>query len=169
MSELVGCDLAEAGPGGGAGQLVAEHVFGDPAALVGEQEIGEPAGAGVRHGPAGGTVLHDPVDQFDGFGVQRHHPFSVQLAQRHLQPGPRAGDLVHAVQFQVDEFPDPHAGRPGQQQRVGAEPVARLAERGGQPPVGVRRVGSGATGAAAGGRRGGRPAAGRVPRPSPTR
>jgi transposase len=38
-------------------------------------------------------------------------------------PGTRCY-LVHAVQFQIDQFPDPHAGRPGQQQGVGAEPVA---------------------------------------------
>ena len=78
---------------------------------------------GFRTGRPGERCSNDPVDQFDGFGVQRHHPFSVQLAQRHLQPGPCAGDLVHAVQFQIDQFTDPHAGRSGQQQGVGAEPV----------------------------------------------
>src|SRR5664279_4313332 len=65
MSELVGGDLAEAGPRGGAGQLVAEHVFGDSATLVGEQEIGEPAGAGVAHRPAGGRLPWTGVDDAD--------------------------------------------------------------------------------------------------------
>ena len=48
---------------------------------------------------------------------------SVQLAQRHLQPGALAGDLVHAVQFEVDELTDAQTGRSLQQQRIGGQPL----------------------------------------------
>jgi hypothetical protein len=44
-------------------------------------------------------VGDDAVDQRDGFLVEGHHAFGIQLAQRNLQPRALAGDLVHAVQF----------------------------------------------------------------------
>jgi len=46
----------------------------------------------------------------EGFLVNGHHALRVQLAQRHLQPGPGSGDLVHAVELEVEQLPDPHAG-----------------------------------------------------------
>jgi hypothetical protein len=109
--------------GRGAGEFVAQGVPGDPPSLVSEQEVHGLAGAGMRQRLAGGTVLGDPVEQLKGFGIDGHHPFGVQLAQRHLQPGTGAGDLVHAVQFEVDEFTDAQAGGAQQQQGVGAEPI----------------------------------------------
>jgi hypothetical protein len=68
-------------------------------------------------------VGHDAVDQRDGFLVEGHHAFSVQLAQRHLQPRPLARDLVHAVQFQVDELTDAQTGCALQQQRISGHPL----------------------------------------------
>ena len=65
----------------------------------------------------------DAVDQRDGFLVEGHHAFGVELAQRHLQPRALAGDLVHAVQFQIDELADAQPGRALQKQRVGGQPV----------------------------------------------
>ena len=56
-------------------------------------------GARVRQRPPGRAVGDDAVDQRDGFLVEGHHAFGVQLAQRHFQPCALAGDLVHAVQF----------------------------------------------------------------------
>ena len=111
------------GFGGGAVQLIAQSVCGDAAALVGEQEIGQLAGARVAQRPARGAIGGDPVDDLDGLLVDGHHPLGQQLAQRDLQPGPGPGDLVHAVQLQVGELPDAHPGSPQQQQRVGVKPV----------------------------------------------
>ena len=65
----------------------------------------------------------DAVDQRDGFLVEGHHALGVQLAQRNLQPRALAGDLVHAVQFQVDELTDAQTGRSLQQQRIGGQPL----------------------------------------------
>ncbi len=59
----------------------------------------------------------------DGLLVQGHHSFGLQLAERHLQPRALAGDLVHAVQFQVDQFADAQPGGALQQQRIGGQPV----------------------------------------------
>jgi hypothetical protein len=72
----------------------------------------------------------DPVDQLKGLLVDGHHPLGVELAQRDFQPCPRAGNLVHAVQFQIDQLADAHPGGPQQQQRVGAQPVRRGLQRG---------------------------------------
>jgi len=41
-------DRAQAGGLGGAGELVAQRLRGDPPSLVDEQELGRPAGARVR-------------------------------------------------------------------------------------------------------------------------
>jgi hypothetical protein len=116
----VGGDRLQARLGGGAVQLVAQHVLGDAAALVGEQELDHAAAAGVAQRPARGTVHHDAVHQLQGLLVQRHHAFGVELAQGDLQPGALASDLVDAVQLQVAQLTDPQPGRTLQQQRVGA-------------------------------------------------
>jgi hypothetical protein len=50
----------------------------------------------------------------DGFGVERHHPFGGELAERHLQPGAVAVDLVHAVKFQLAELADAQSGGAGE-------------------------------------------------------
>jgi hypothetical protein len=95
-------------------------------------------------------VRHDPVDDVEGLVVDRHHPLGVQLAQGDLQPGSRAGNLVHAVQFEVEELTDAHPGGAQQQQRVGAQPIRCGVQRRGEPPVGVRgqvaRQGAGQSG-----------------------
>ena len=75
-----------------------------------EQELSQPAVAGVgqRALPA---PLGDPgVDHLHNVGVQRHHAFGVQLADRHSQPGAVAGEVQQAVQLQVEQFADAHAG-----------------------------------------------------------
>jgi hypothetical protein len=102
-----------------AGQFVAQRLGGDASSLVDQEEVDRMSGAGMRQWPPGCAVARDPVQDGDGLLVQRDHPFAGELAQRHLQPGVVSVDLVHAVQFQVPQFPDPQAGGPDQQQRVG--------------------------------------------------
>ena len=109
-----------------------------PTALVGEQEVGQLPGPRVAQRPARRPVLGDPVDDLDGLLVDRHHPLGEQLAQRHFQPGARAGDLVHAVQFEHGELADAHPGGAHQQQRVGAQPVRRVLQRRQQRPLLIR-------------------------------
>ena len=139
-------DLAEVGGFGGAGQLVAQRLRGDAAALVDQQELGRTAGARVRQRPAGGAPGDDPVGDVEGFLVEGHHAFGGQFAQRHLQPGAVPGDLVHAVQLEVAQLTETQSGGAGEQQRVGVQPRERagpgrgqLGQGGGQPAVGVRR------------------------------
>jgi hypothetical protein len=79
---------------------------------VGDQEVGELAGARVAQRPARGAAGGDPVDQDEGLLVDRHHPLGEQLAQRDLQPGAGAGNLVHAVQLEDGQLADPHPGCP---------------------------------------------------------
>ena len=130
MPELVGHHIVQASIGGGAVQLGAQRARRHAAALVGEQEVGQLAGARVAQRPARRAVLSDPVDEREGFLLDGHHPLGEQLAQRDLQPGAGAGDLVHAVQFQVGQLADAHPGGPHQQQRVGVKPVRRGLQRG---------------------------------------
>jgi hypothetical protein len=70
--------------------------------------------------PARGAVGDDAVHHLQGVLIDGDHALGVQLAQRDLDPGAVAGNLVHAVQLQVQQLPDAHPGRTGQQQRVGA-------------------------------------------------
>jgi hypothetical protein len=42
-----------------------------------------------------------------------------------------AGDLMHAVEFEVDQLADAQPGGAGQEQRVGGDPVRSGLQRGG--------------------------------------
>ena len=88
---------------------------------MGEQELGGPAVPRVGQRAAGGADLGDLVDQVEGFLVERDHPLGVELAERHFQPGAGAGDLVHAVKFEVEQFADAQPAGALQQQRGGGQ------------------------------------------------
>ena len=99
-----------------------------------------------RQRPAGGAPGDDPVHDDERFVVEGHHAFGAELAQRHLQPGAMPVDLVHAVQLEIAQLPQPQPSGPGEQQRVGVQPGQRARPRNrefrqgdGQPAVGVRR------------------------------
>jgi len=124
---------------GGAMKLVAQDVHRDTASLVGEQELDQLTGARVRQRLARRAVRDNPVDQLKGLLVDGHHPLGVELAQRDLQPGPGTGNLVHTIQFQIQQLADAHPGGTQKQQRVAAQPVRRGVQRGREPPVGIRR------------------------------
>ena len=91
---------------------------------MGEQEVGQLAGARVAQRPARRAAGGDPVDDLDGFLVDGHHPLGEQLAQRDLQPGTGAGDLVHAVQLEVGELADAHPGVTHKQQGIAEQVIA---------------------------------------------
>ena len=42
------------------------------------------------------------VDEGEDFLVERDHGFGVELAERDLEPGSLPGDLVDAVEFEVE-------------------------------------------------------------------
>lgn len=107
VPQLVGGDMAQAGDAGGVVELTADALLREPAAVAGEQELPRPAVARVWQGAARGSQCGDLVNHDEGFVVKRDHPFGVHLPQRDLQPGPVAVDLVHAVQLEIQEFPDP--------------------------------------------------------------
>ena len=73
----------------------------------------------------------------DGFVVEGHHAFGVELAERHLEPGSVSADLVHAVELEVEQFTDAQPAGAGQQQGVGGEAVVGSGERVGEPAVSV--------------------------------
>ena len=140
-----------------------------PAAVVGEEKLDQAAGLGVGERTAGGALGHDPVDEGERLLVERHHPLRLELAERHLEPGAGACDLVHAVELEVEQLADPQPGRALQQQRVGAQPVGGGLERGDEATVGVGRQVAGQRPRQARERRGGRRAGGAAPAASPTR
>ena len=91
--------------------------------MVGEQELGGPPVSRVAHRAAGRADRGDRVDQGEGFLVERHHPFAVELAERDFQPGAGAGDLVHAVELEVEQLADPQSAGALEQQRAGGQLV----------------------------------------------
>ncbi|BCO36221.1 hypothetical protein MHEC_28590 [Mycobacterium heckeshornense] len=115
VSKLVWCNGFQSCFGGGAGKFVAQDVHRYAAPLMSEQELDRLAGAWVWQWLAGRAVRDDAVDQLEGLVVDGHHPLGVELAQRNLQPGPGAGNLMHTVQFQVEQFADAHPGGAQQQ------------------------------------------------------
>lgn len=107
MPELVRGDVLQASFLGSALQLVTDRVLAESLAVVGEQELRWPTISRVRQRPAGGAGRDDPVDQVEGLLIERDHPFGVELAEGHLQPGALLGDLVDGVELEIEQFPDP--------------------------------------------------------------
>jgi hypothetical protein len=54
-----------------------------------------------------GAEVDDVIDQVEDLGVDGHHPFGVQLAERDLQPAAVLAHFVDAVEFEVEQFSDP--------------------------------------------------------------
>ena len=94
----------------GVGDAAADSVGPDPGAGDHEQKVGGPAVARVNQGALAAADCQPGVEGGEGVGVQRHDPFGVQLAERHLQPGAVPGQLPQTVQFQVEELAEPQAG-----------------------------------------------------------
>ena len=104
--------------------------------MVGEQELGGPAGARVRSGLPGERSRRSGRR---ARGCRRRGGPSARCRACPAEPSTmtRPGHLVHAVEFEVEQLADAHPGGAQQQQRVGAQPVRRGVQRLGQPPVGV--------------------------------
>jgi hypothetical protein len=79
VAQLVRGDVRQPGACGGAGEFVPERLRGDALAVAGQQEVGEPAGLGVRQRLARAALLDDPVDDLKRLLVQRHHPLLIEL------------------------------------------------------------------------------------------
>ena len=88
-------------------ELAADALLREPAPEIGEQELCRPSVARMRERPPVGADLDDPVDHVQDLGIKGNHAFGGELAERDFQPCPIPIDLVNAVQFQVEEFPDP--------------------------------------------------------------
>ena len=57
------------------------------------------------------------VDQVADVGVDRDHAFGVKLVERDLQPAAVFGQVVDAVELEVEQFPDPQPAGSLQPQR----------------------------------------------------
>ena len=53
--------------------------------------------------------------------VDGDHALAVELAERHFQPGAGAGNLMHAVEFEVEQFADAQPAGALEQQRAGCQ------------------------------------------------
>jgi len=77
-----------------------------------EHEVGEPSVPGVRQRPLG-SAFGEPADQRgQGRFVERDGPFGVELAERGPQPAALRAVVEDAVQFEVEQLPDPQASAP---------------------------------------------------------
>jgi hypothetical protein len=91
VAQLVRGDVAQPGGARGPVEFGADAVLRQPPAVVGEQELGGPPVARVRHRPSRTADLGDVVDQREDLGVERDHPLGVELAERDFQPAAVAG------------------------------------------------------------------------------
>ena len=104
---------------------------------MGEEELRRTPRARVRKRSTLRPGGADPVDQGDGLIVKGHHPLGVEFSEWHLEPRPIAGDLVHAVEFEVEQLADAQPTGPGQEQSVGREPEIGASKSLAETPVGV--------------------------------
>jgi hypothetical protein len=111
VAELVRGDVAESGRLASTGQFGPECVLSQPVAVVGEEKMRGPSGPWVWDGPARRAGDADPVQHLQCIIIKGDHPLGGEFAQRDLESGPLAGNLVHAVHFKVQQFPDPHSMR----------------------------------------------------------
>ncbi|GAA0965075.1 hypothetical protein GCM10009555_003710 [Acrocarpospora macrocephala] len=80
------------------------------------------------------------VDQVEDVVIKGDHPLGLQLAETDLQPAAVTGNLVEAVQFQIEQFPDPKPAGALQPQGAGGQLVARSVPQDlGQATVGIDR------------------------------
>ena len=168
VAKLVAGHVPEPGHLGGAAELEAQAPLAESAAVVGEEELGRTPVAGMKERTSLGARGDDAVDEGDCLVVEGDHPLGVELAERDFQPRAVARDLVHAVEFEVQELSDAKPTGPLQQERIGGQAVFGTFERLGEAPVGVdgQITREGREGV---GYRSGRRACGRVPAPSPIR
>ena len=128
----------QAGVGGGAVQLVAQACRGDPAALVGEQEVGEPAGAGVRQRAAGGAVRGDPVDELDGLVVDAAPSARCRsLPSGTFSQAPAPGTSCTQSSSRSSSSPIRIPVARGSSSASARSRFGESSQRRGQPPVGV--------------------------------
>ena len=137
MAELVTGHMADAGLFAGPVEFESQRLLAEPSAVVGEEELGRRPVRGCGSGRPSRAGGDDPVDQGDGLLVEGHHPLGVEFAERDFQPGAVAGDLVHAVELEVQQFADTQPARSWQEQRVGGQPEIGALQRLAEAPVGV--------------------------------
>ena len=137
MSELMRFDVADAGRLAGPIEFEAQSLLGQPSSVVGKEELRGSACARVRERPTLRPGGADPVDQSDSLIVEGHHPLGVEFAERNFEPRPIAGDLVHAVEFEVEELADAQPAGSSQEQRVGRQPEIGASQGLAETPIGV--------------------------------
>jgi hypothetical protein len=135
--------------------------------VVSEQELSGPSAAGVWHRSPVAAEDDDAVDQVEALCVDGHHPFGVEFAVGDLQPAAMIGNLVDAVQLEIEQFPDPQPAGSLRPERAGGPTRSRAAGSVPRSGDGRRRpASSGAAPAEAWGCRRGTPACGVVFRPA---
>jgi hypothetical protein len=70
--------------------------------------------------------VDDAVDQVEDLCVDGHHPFGVEFAVGDHQPAAMIGNLVDAVQLEIEQFPDPQPAGSLQPERGGGQRVLGL-------------------------------------------
>ena len=126
----------------------------------------------VRGWGSGRTVLRVAAmrsTSADGFVVEGNHAFGVEFAERNFEPGAVPGDLVNAVELEIQQFTDAQPDCSGEEQCVGGEAVVGCFERCWRGGGRRRRAGSAATVSGVEGGRIGRSAVVAARRSSPIR
>ncbi len=72
------------------------------------------------------AMLSAVFPEGEDFFVEWDHAFGVEFAERDLQPGSLPGDLMDAVEFEVEQLADPQPACALHQECIGGESVGRL-------------------------------------------
>ena len=79
---------------------------GGASSALQKQEVGWLVSAQVEDGTLLAALGDLGVEHGEGLGVKWHGAFGAELAERHPQPDPVAGEVEQAVQFEVQQLPD---------------------------------------------------------------
>jgi len=128
---------------GGGQEPVAQPRGAEAVAVLGEEEVGGPAGPRMGHGsvpPAGRGPF---VQGGERVVVEGDHAFGGELADRDTQPGPGSGVVDDGVELEVEQLPDAQT-RAAQHGQTGAgERIAQSGDSAHQRGVDVGREGAG--------------------------
>ena len=145
MAQMVRGDTArlpaettQAGVSGGAIEAVAETEWGKAPSPLHEQEVDRLAVARMRQGPLDAAQRHPGIEGGEGLRVEGNGALGPKLSERDLDPGAVGGEVPQAVELEIQQLADAHAGSPQDEQSVAGKGVVERGHRRHDVAVSIR-------------------------------